>query len=590
MFEEYREALFPSDLAYLVLNNLDKFNDKPVLIKDIVDRLKKLTDSTFYTFYDFYDKAYNEYYSKHDKFPDMAWIMSALPNKNIKIFEGTAFSMHIYDDFIDLLKQENIKQYLQRNILDKQQFTADDLIKFSDLSTSYLNSKQLITTDAKISLDDKLNYPIEALPEDFRNFALNVSEVMDAPIEFIASGLIAGASILLNKKAKVAIKNDWIEPAVLWTMIIAKPGLQLKTPCFKVTKSIIDNLDKQLNQKYKVDKLCFEKQKEFSKKNEANKEDRESIQEPTRELIYTADTTVESLIQIQSTNSQGVAIINDEISHFLRSLNQYKKGGGNDKQYFLTAFSGGRHITTRIRNKEPLTVVPYHNIFGTIQPSEVEKLMFNDNISTDGFKERWLYILSDHERTGKIIRKDINIDLKMQVESVFKDIFENTEEYIYRLSEKSEQIFDNYAFSIFQMQNQDGTPDILKSYLEKQKTYTARLALILHCINNINDPVISTETMNNAVKLSEYYITCFKKLSRLSADTQANSLAVDVIEFMKLKGIQSITARDLYLSNKSKYKDVPNAKLIFSQLQEQGLGKIAEQGNSIKFFRTVKAS
>ena len=84
--------------------------------------------------------------------------------------------------------------------------------------------------------EEKINYPIEILPEKFKDFTLSASEIMDAPIEFIASSLIAGAAALINSKGKIIIKKDWIEPCILWTMLIAKPGKQSKSPSLKLIK------------------------------------------------------------------------------------------------------------------------------------------------------------------------------------------------------------------------------------------------------------------------------------------------------------------------------------------------------------------
>lgn len=451
-------------------------------------------------------------------------------------------------------------------------------------------STELHTPIDKIeeSPDEKLQYPINSLPQKLIAPALNISKVMDAPIEFIASGIIAGAAILLNKKGKIIIKEDWIESAILWTMIVAEPGIQLKSPVFKIIKSIINELDNVLDQKYEAKcqeyefkSLVYEKEKNDFKKGKGNSNPPERPNEPNRELIYTSDTTVECLIEIQKKNSQGVAIINDEISHFFRSLDQYKTGG-NDKQYYLAAWSGDQHIKTRKSDLKPISTRPYHNIYGNIQPSEVEKLLFKGLTVTDGFVERWLFVLSDHKRHGKVVREEIDENFKIYLKEIFQNLY-TMKETCYCLTEQGKKIYDNYCYELYKVQMEKSTPGLMASYLEKQKVYVARLALILHCMNNPNEKYIQPETFLKAVDLSLFYIKCFKRISKLSIKMKSNERIEYILEWMKTRERTEVTARELHLSNSSKFKTSKDALPVFEQMVIMGLGIVVDNARTTKF-------
>ena len=202
----------------------------------------------------------------------------------------------------------------------------------------------------------------------------------------------------------------------------------------------------------------------------------EKFDEPYRELIYTSDTTKESLIDQQNLNEHGIAIINDEISSLLRGMNQYK-GKGNDEQYFLASWSTDKYITTRKGDKIPTTIRPCHNILGTTQPDEVEKLIFKEIKSTNGLAERWLYVLSDHVQSGYVNRNEIPLALMESLKLTFEELF-SLEEIYYSLSLEAQQIFDAHYKVLTDECKNHKHPELLQSYLVKQKAYVARFALV----------------------------------------------------------------------------------------------------------------
>ena len=44
MSQSLREKLVPADLSWTIINNLKEFNQKPDLIKDILDKLKQIPE------------------------------------------------------------------------------------------------------------------------------------------------------------------------------------------------------------------------------------------------------------------------------------------------------------------------------------------------------------------------------------------------------------------------------------------------------------------------------------------------------------------------------------------------------------------
>lgn|GEM_PF-4077478 len=467
----------------------------------------------------------------------------------------------------------------------------DDYLKeYGTDSFTNLKIVQITLDNARtlFSKDDKITFPVEIFQGKTKEFVIKSSRVLDAPVEFIACSLIAGAAILINSKCNIIIKKDWIEPCILWVMIVAKPGVQIKSPCLKLIKRIIDDIDEELRQKYEESKrncdneLLEYKQKiaEWKTNGEKDNPPEEPVK-PNRNLLYTSDTTKESLIELQKNNKNGVSAINDEISSLLRGFNQYKNGG-NDEQYFLASWSKDRHTTTRKGDKEPTTIVPCHNILGTTQPYEVEKLLFKDFKSSNGLIERWLFVLSDYVQTGKLNREDIPIELIEHIEKLFKKLFELKNKN-FSIAEEANTVFDQYFEELTRESKNQSTPELLRSYLLKQRSYIARLALVLHCLEDSESSTIKVNTINNAIKLSRYFIECFKRISKISLELKNSSKETYVLEYMRTKKLNKISPSKLHMANTSKIKSIIEAKTVLENLSNQGYGYIVAASNGCKF-------
>jgi putative DNA primase/helicase len=57
---------------------------------------------------------------------------------------------------------------------------------------------------------------------------------------------------------------------------------------------------------------------------------------PDMARTLVGDTTVEALADIMDKNPRGVLINRDELAGWVRGLDQYKGGKGNDRQFYLS--------------------------------------------------------------------------------------------------------------------------------------------------------------------------------------------------------------------------------------------------------------
>ena len=110
----------------------------------------------------------------------------------------------------------------------------------------------------------------------------------------------------------------------------------------------------------------------------------------------------------------------------------------------------------------------------------------------------------------------------------------------------------------------------------KQKSYIARFSLILHCMSNLENDKISVQTLNNAVKLSQYFISCFSNITNEKIDTNPNEEYT--LELLRTKKYTTITPNELYKKNKSRFYTLENAKITLENLASKGYGRICKSG------------
>lgn len=442
------------------------------------------------------------------------------------------------------------------------------------------------SSEIKIPVWD-INFPIDVFPKNIQKFILDASYVMDAPKEYFASSILALTAFLINSQAFIIVKNvSWKEPAVLWVLIVGEAGRKKKTPVYKFMKSILDNIDETLEQEYQDAKKVY--QSEILKYNVDLKIWKENAfdnppakpQKPVRTLIYTSDTTIEAISYHQSQNPHGIGVMRDEMSGFFAGFDKYQKSG-NDRQYYLSAFSGDEFVVSR-RSEDPFKVKPYHNIFGTIQPPVVANVLLKDFRVVDGFTERFVFSLTSHSKKIEMVDDEIDEKLKKHLDEKMLQLYK-----YFSKNQKTEFTFDDEAKAelkkVMEELNREtlnnDNSELLQSYLEKSKTYVPRFALVLHCLEDFTNPTISKSNVENAYKVVKYFINCFKTLTVESIDHKNNDLENFTITWLKAREVEQITPTDLYQSNKSRYKDSKNACDCLTSIAKSGFGRMVKTHN-----------
>ena len=204
------------------------------------------------------------------------------------------------------------------------------------------------------------------LPEEIATPLQQVADAMPTSPEMLLNTLLPVSASLIGAAATLAIKSNWKEPCIIWSINVADSGT-LKSPTQKV---IVDPLWK----------VQTELENEYHQQLENYKESDSKV-EPMPTDVIVSNCTTEAIAHIHRRNPKGFLLYSDEINAFFKGMNQYKGGKGNDLQTWLSFYDGGSVKIDRVDSRKRISLEKTSiSIVGSIQPKVFSGfLSANDN-------------------------------------------------------------------------------------------------------------------------------------------------------------------------------------------------------------------
>ena len=343
-----------------------------------------------------------------------------------------------------------------------------------------------------------------------RGFAKDVSERLQCPPDFIAASMMVAIAAAIGKSIQIEPKekDDWKVVANLWGMIIGSPS-QLKSPAVSealkpIRKFEIETLkgfktelaqylSKEIFYEIKHNAAVIEAKKFIKNGDDVNAQkvlDDDVKNKPVRpkQKRYVAnDTTTEKLGELLNENPNGLLQYRDELSGFLKGLDNITKP--NDRSFYLEAWDGnGTYTYDRIGRGsifiENMTV----SMLGTIQPSVysnyIDKASRN-GAGDDGFAQRFqLSVYPDPLKVRKRVDRKpdaIALDEYRKIIEKIIDRAQTDKPTVLKFSDKAQVIFNDWLDNLdnIKLQNQDDHSTII-SHLAKYRSLMPSIALLLH--------------------------------------------------------------------------------------------------------------
>ena len=438
-----------------------------------------------------------------------------------------------------------------------------------------------------------------------------------APEALLATHLaISSSCIGTSSVIKLESNDGWIEPSVLWTMIVSDTGT-LKTPSQKRLIKPLTALQETANIEYK-DAHQQWKKIEYALKKE--KRDDEIPAEPKPREYWIGDSTMEAIAQIHSENPRGFLRYQDEVDGFFDQMNKYRKG--DDEQNWMSLYTGGGIKVNRISKRLEIYRTAI-SMTGTIQPETLQKHLRSSR-DTSGMMGRWLicgvplpmpystrakvpvefgYWLRDHyEKLSNIkgITKDvINADGRI--------IGQKEEPIVYGFDAEADDYWCESWNDAMNRRIEKETDPAIRSVLSKQKGSCARIALNLHLSDyvcglptmaqlraldqEINPPkLISLDVLKRAIAITEFFITQSEIMYGVAdSGDKEDSLAPIFARLEEISKKFESTELEGWLTPRiarnatRMLKNAEHAKEIFSLMHENGIGELDASGRVPKW-------
>lgn len=262
----------------------------------------------------------------------------------------------------------------------------------------------------------------------------------------------------------------------------------------------------------------------------------EGSEELTRKQLFIQDATIEAAYLKHYQNPYSLGIFMDELYHLIEKMsNPFSKDGPGWRTLLLQG-NTNKHVDISRKTTESFRLSQsYPVLLGSIQQEFIPKIFAGGNLES-GLTDRMLFT-PNLTHNPKLSRFNIGQDCLARYSNnllrmmEYRKAVENSETkdpLVLTCTPGAEDRLFEFTQSIIDLQKD--ADEIEKGYLAKVQINIHKILLLLHLIKESSTPELSLkiemETVDEAIKIMEFYLTCFqiiiKKLNNSSPDVDPN--------------------------------------------------------------------
>lgn len=256
-------------------------------------------------------------------------------------------------------------------------------------------------------------FPCGALPPWCRAFVEEAAAAMDIDPAFVAVPLLGALAGAIGNSRRVRLKRFYTEPAVLWTVTVARSG-SMKSPPLDLVLWPLREADREAIEETQREHAKFEEQlrdyeRELSRhrRGESGEQLPEKPERPPRRAVVVDDIVTEALAVRLADNPRGLLMARAELSGWIHGMDAYRGGRGGDREKFLEMHGAKPLKVDRKTGDRPTIYVPRAalSIMGTIQP-RVLAAVFDEAARGSGLAAR-LFMTRPPERPSRWTEDEI---------------------------------------------------------------------------------------------------------------------------------------------------------------------------------------
>lgn len=474
--------------------------------------------------------------------------------------------------------------------------------------------------------------PAEMIPEPFREWVVDATSHASIPAEMVAVPALAAASAVIGSKLSIRPEHwsNWAVVPNLWSLLIARSGalksyaLEQGTIHLKRLEqdALADFRERDVTARVRISRLeaeiagLKERAKSAVKSDESPADQRDKailleheIADRINEIeevravqrrYLTNDATVEKTGELLQANTNGLAVVRDEIFGLIRSLE--KQGREGDREFYLEAANGtGSFQVDRIGRGSLFIPSLTLSLIGGTQPSKLAETVrgaITGGSGDDGFLQRfqlsvWIDRLDKFERPTHYP----NAVAKNRAFEVFKRLdtltagdlnltttFENEIPSL-TFAPDAQALFDAWRAALERLlrSNELEPFPAYESHRAKYRSLMPSLALIFHLVDVVtadqsegDKSLVSLNATRLAAEWCDYLDAHARLIywPELNAIKDAALLLLEKIESGAIKDGQTI--REVYRAGWSGLSTAERVRSALQVLSEHGWTHIQE--------------
>jgi hypothetical protein len=411
-------------------------------------------------------------------------------------------------------------------------------------------------------------FPVDVLPPVIREFVKEGAASIGCDPVAIALPLLAALASSIGNTRRVRIKNGWLAPPILWTVIIGRSGSQ-KSPAFKFALKPLDNIQVEI----------------FSEWKQRQESDGDANEHPM-ERLTAGDITIEALADVLKENPRGLLVRSEELAGWITNFGRYGKGdrSSGDAARWLVCYDAGYIEVDRRTNKKHIVVLNASAcVAGTIQPGILHQAIGKEHRENGLLprmllayppqsKKQWREAEVDEktvEKVTDVLRNLRKLDFRL-------DRYGNELPEIIGLSQQAKDLWIEFYGEHAEHQYKAETDDLAAAFSKLEET-TARLALVLQLVRSASGSLIDCSEIDGtnmaaAIELTGWFRDETRRVYQLLDRSAEDKHLADLVRWIRGKHSGDVAPRDL-VAGRREIKDVSQAEVALQSLSESGFGE-----------------
>jgi hypothetical protein len=352
-------------------------------------------------------------------------------------------------------------------------------------------------------------FPVDALPVPVSNYVEQASLALGADAALIALPLLSALGAAIGNARRIAIRRDWTEPPILWTVAVGESGT-LKSPAFDMA---LDFTRERQRQAFVTHRKLVESWEHHREEEGSN------ARRPVCERCLAGDTTLEALACRLADAPRGLLLGRDELAGWFRSFDAYRKGRGGDMAHYLTLHRAGDLILDRKTGERETLFVPraFLAVTGGVQPGVLRRLLTTEFFEA-GLPARFLLAMPPRQ-VRRWTECEVDPNTRANVARIFDALWSLAPETdadgqqrpaLVRWAKDGKASWVQF-FNAHALEQQARGGDLAAAW-SKLEGYCARLALVIHCCrlaahdDTLDDPaLVDAASVKAGAKLVRWF-------------------------------------------------------------------------------------